>query len=479
MYNEERLKSYVQRQIELCDEIMESKIRIGGKILKTRNLYIKICEYINNFQKKASNRRWVIIPGLRGTGKTTILAQSYFHIKNTYSDADVIYFSVDDITINGFSLIDILDAYMAEIRQKPETTKKTFIMLDEIQNSYDWASILKTYHDKAPGIFFLCSGSSAVNLQNNADVAGRRADIECLYPMSFCEYENIEHDLYPIKGLKNKINTALYDSKDAKECYTRLMICEKSINEYCSKVKPSHWAYYIKIGSLPFTLPMRDAGGIYKQILQTVEKIIYKDLPQIENIDAKSIPTAIKLLQLLSEADTISVNKIASLLSINSITLTNILSSLCKAELLIRVIPYGTNFSAARKNNKYLFASSTIRAALYYRNGSPAPESERNGRILEDVAGLHFYRRNNINHAGDIFYDSAQNGADFIIKTGSTAVVFETGKGKKDSVQVENTLERLGERGRYGITICNTNKIALSKSEKNVFIPWRVFALAG
>ena len=479
MNNNERLKSYVRRQIELCDEILGSKIKVGGKTLKTRNIYIKICEYINNFESRKSDRRWVIIPGLRGTGKTTVLAQSYFFIKDTYSKAHVIYFSIDDAMVNGFNLIDVLNTYMAEINEWPETAKDVFIMLDEVQNNYDWAKILKAYHDRAPGVFLLCSGSSAVNLQSNADVAGRRADMECLYPMSFTEYETIEHDLYPIKGLKSKINDAFYNSQTAGECHEKLKACESEIDEYCKNVKPSHWSRYIKTGSLPFTLPTSDEGGVYKQVLQTVEKIIYKDLPQIDNIDAKSIPVAMSLLQLLSEADSISVSKVANLLNVNAVTLTNIINSLCKAELLIRVVPYGSNFSAARKNNKYLFASSTIRSALYYRNGSPASEDVRNGRILEDVAGLYFYRRNNINRAGDLFYDSAQGGADFIVRIGNTAVVFETGKGKKDSTQVENTLERIGERGRFGITICDTDEIALSNSEKNVFIPWRVFALAG
>lgn len=477
--NKERLQSYVRRQIELCDELLGSKIKVGGKTLKTRNIYIKICEYIKSFKGGKSDRRWIIIPGLRGTGKTTVLAQSYFFIKNNYKNANAIYFSVDDAIVNGFDIMDIIDTYMEEIGQRIESAKDVFIMLDEVQSNYDWAKILKTYHDKSPGVFLICSGSSAVNLQSNADVAGRRAEIECLYPMSFCEYEFVEHDIYPIKGLKDKINDAFYFSKDAEECYLKLKACEQEVSQYCQNIKPSHWTRYIKTGSLPFTLPTSDEGGVYKQVLQTVEKIVYKDLPQIDNIDAKSIPIAMSLLQLLSEADSISVNKVAGLLGVSPITLTSILDSFCKAELLIKIKPYGSNFSAARKNSKYLFASSTIRAALYYRNGSPASEKVRDGRILEDVAGLHFYRRSNINHAGDLFYDSAQGGADFIVRTGDTAVVFETGRGKKDSTQVESTLERIGERGRYGITICDTNKIVLSNSKKNVFIPWRVFALAG
>lgn len=479
MENEKRIKNYVIRQRELCEELMKSKTKIGNKTLKTRNIYVKICEYINNFKKGKSNRRWVIIPGLRGTGKTTILAQSYFFIKEKFINANVIYFSADDIAINGFTLKDIIDTYMEQIKKNPETARDVFLLLDEVQNNYDWAKVLKVFHDKSPNVFLLCSGSSAVNLQSNADVAGRRSDIECLYPMSFCEYEKVEHDLLPIKGLKSNLENALFNSKNAEECFNSLKKHETKVTKYCQSVKNSHWTRYIKTGSLPFALPTSDENGVYRQILQTVEKIIYKDLPQLESIDIKSIPIAKSMLPLLAEADSISTRKIARLLNSDPATITSILDALCKAELLIRVKPYGSNFTAARKDNKYLFSSSTIRSALYYRNGSLSSAEEQIGRILEDVAGLQFYRYNSINHAGDLFYDSSQNGADFIIKTGESAIVFEVGKGKKDSVQVENTLKKIGERGRYGITVCDTKSIALSSSRKNVFIPWRIFALAG
>ena len=478
MENNPRLESYIKRQIELCDTIMNAKVKLNGKPLRARSLFSTISDYIREFESGRSERRWVIIPGLRGTGKTTILAQSYFFIKQNFKNANVIYFSVDDAMINGFSLLEVLEAYMAEIKQQPETAKKVFILLDEVQSAEDWVSTLKTYHDKAPGIFLLCSGSSAVNLQTNADVAGRRADIECLYPMSFSEYELIEHNLLPTEGLSEEINAALYASANAEECYARLKANEAEIAAYCQNVKPSHWAHYLKSGSLPFTLSIRDEGSVYRQVLQTVEKVIHVDLPQIESIDSKSIITAMSLLRLLSDADSISVSKVAAMLNINAITLNGILNALCKAELLIRIVPYGSNFSAARKNSKYLFASSTIRAALHYLNGSPTPPEKREGYLLEDVAGLYFYKHNNARHLGDVFYDSAREGADFIVRTGETAVVFETGRGRKDSTQASNTLERIGSRGRYGVTICNTKEIALSDNKQNVFIPWKVFALS-
>ena len=478
MFNADRLQNYIQRRMTIIDEFMESKRRFNGKILKSRNMLVKIKEHLNNFKGGLTERHWVIIPGLRGTGKTTLLAQTFFFIKNTYKDADVIYFSIDDANTNGFRLMDLLEEYIAQIQKIPETAKNVFILLDEIQDAYDWAKTLKIFYDRCPGIFLVCSGSSAVNLQTNADIAGRRASIDCLYPMSFCEYEFIEHDLYPIPGLKAKINDAIFESSSAQECYGKLKTCEPYIEKYRKSIGRNHWANYIHTGSIPFTLAIEEKGEVYKQILQTVEKVIYKDLPQIDSIDSKSIPVAKSLLVLLAEADSVSVNKVSSILNSTNITISNILSALCKAELLVDIVPYGSNFTAAKKSHKYLFSSSVVRSALNYMNGTGSSKEVTEGRILEDVMGLQFYKRNGIYNNGGIFYDSSQGGADFIIKTGNSAVVFESGRGEKTGAQVEHTMKQI-PCAKYGITVCKTSSIRLSDNKTSVFIPWRVFALAG
>lgn len=478
VFDSDRLQNYIQRRMTIMNEFMESKRRFGGRILKSRNMLVKIKEHLNNFRSGSTDRRWVIIPGLRGTGKTTLLAQTYFFIKNNYKDANVIYFSVDDANTNGFRLKDLLEEYIAQIKMIPETAKNVFILLDEIQSDYDWAKTLKVFHDRCPGVFLVCSGSSAVNLQTNADIAGRRANIDCLYPMSFCEYEFIKYGLYPITGLKARINDAIYESSSAQECYEKLKSCEPDIEKYRKSIGRNHWANYIHTGSIPFTLAIEDKGEVYKQILQTVEKVIYKDLPQIDSIDPKSIPVAKSLLVLLAEADTISVNKVSSILNSSNVTIANILNALCKAELIIDVVPYGSNFTAAKKSHKYLFSSSVVRSALNYMNGTRSSEEVAEGRILEDVMGLQFYKRNGVYNNGSIFYDSSQGGADFIIKTGDSAVVFESGRGEKTGAQVEHTMKQI-PCIKYGITVCDTPNIRLSDSKTSVFIPWRVFALAG
>lgn len=477
MVNDEQIKqSYVERQISICDVLMEQKLSLGGVRMRNRKIYSKITDYIDRFRSGNSNR-WILIPGLRGTGKTTVLAQAYFYIRDNIPDAKVIYFSVDDAAVNGLTLNQLLNRYIVITNQIPETATNTYILLDEIQTDDDWARVMKSFYDKAPGVFLLCSGSSAVNLQSNADVAGRRATIECMYPMGYDEYQLIKYGHYDLNNLSSQIYSAIYESTDAADCYKRLVGIEPAINKYYSSVDSSDWWKYIHLGTLPFTIGSVNETDAYRKVLQSVEKVIYKDLPQIDSIDIKNVSTANSLLRLLADADTISVNKVSDVLRVSNATVSNILDALTKAELLIRAVPYGSNFSAARKNNKYLFASPTVRAALNYMAGSPMPEEIREGRLLEDIAALYFYRRNGIARSGEIFYDSSNGGADFIIRTGNTAIVFETGRGEKDSRQVDDTMSRVSA-ARYGVTICNVDKVTLASDSKSVFIPWRVFALS-
>ena len=478
MFDNSRLQIYIRQRISIMDKLMDLRRRFNGKMLKQRNMFVKIKEHVDRFEKNQSNRHWVIIPGLRGTGKTTLLAQIYFLIRRQYPDTEVIYFAIDEVCSNGFTLRTLLDAYLGQINTSPNGSNKIVILLDEIQGDCNWAKTLKVFHDEHPNVFLICSGSSAVHLQTNADIAGRRANIECLYPMSFCEYEFIKHNIYPIKGLKTNLSEAIFDSTTAQECYHNLKTLEPDIESYCAQIQGRHWSDYIYAGSIPFTLAVKERNDVYRQVLQTVDKVIHQDLPQIDSIDPRTVPVAKSLLILLSESDAVSINKIAACLSVSNMTISSILSALCKAELLIDIIPYGSNFTAAKKCHKYLFSSSVIRSAFNYMNGTGSSKEVAEGRMLEDVMALQFYKRNGVNSYGNIFYDSSQNGADFIVKTGGSAVVFESGRGRKTGLQVEHSMKQI-PRIKYGVTVCDTPNIRLSDNQKSVFIPWRVFALAG
>lgn len=467
---------YLQRQLSLGKQRLRRYVfNSHGKEYPKRNIYIKAKKYIDAFMNAGyEEKRWVIIPGLRGTGKTTILAQTFFELQNSYGDdINLLYFSLDEVTETiGSDLNALLQEYERLLGESYEVlTKPTFILVDEVQSDPKWAAVLKSLNERAAKVFLICSGSSAVHIQASADVSGRRASIERLYPMNFCEFEMVQYGRYADKGLKELLHKAAYESPTAKSAYTSLKALEVRANRYWSQTDRRHWRYYLVAGSLPFALVEKSYTDVHDAVLASVDKVVTKDIQQLGRFSTDTIPVIKRLLFVLAESDAISNHKLSNLFGVTTVTIANILDVLVQAELLIKVPAQGSQASATKKASKYLFMSSVIRAAFYNIAGSADTTQTREGRLLEDVVGLHLYRKFG---TYSITYDSALGGADFIIKTGFSQIAMEIGRGGKTNKQVLSTMKRV--KCKYGITISN-DKLSLSENSEIVKVPWDFFAL--
>lgn len=469
---------YIQRQLALGRQRLRKYIASpNGRVYPQRYIFIKTKQYLDIFLRTKAGKRWVIIPGLRGTGKTTILAQSHNYLYKEYGEnINLIYFSLNEaVETLGSDLVDVLNEYERLLGESYEVlTKPTFILIDEVQSDPKWAPVLKALVDRTEKVFLVCTGSSAVHLQDTADVTGRRAVMERMYPMSFCEFEMVKNDVYPDKGLKKLILDALYNSRDAEECYARLSSLRLRVDQYWAKVDRSHWRYYLAAGSLPFVLTERSYADISDAILSNMDKVITKDLLQIGKFTQDTVPAIKRLLYILAESDAVSDNKLSEILKITRVTLNNIYDALVKAEVLIRIPPNGQQTTASKKPSKYLFMSPAIRSSLFYIAGSSDTASTREGRLLEDVTGLHFYRTFGALRHGEVVYDSTKGSADFLYKDGVSQIAIEVGKGLKDARQVNATMKRL--KCRYGLTI-SVQPLMLSSDKQSVMVPWDFFAL--
>lgn len=80
---EEELMQYILAKQRLMPKIISSKLSSNNKKLNRRTDYFRIKEYIDNFLNGNNQNRFIVMPGLRGVGKTTILLQLYeYLIKN-------------------------------------------------------------------------------------------------------------------------------------------------------------------------------------------------------------------------------------------------------------------------------------------------------------------------------------------------------------------------------------------------------------
>ena len=465
----------------LRNQIAQTDFRLRGYVVDKqgvfypqRSAYIVFCKYIKDFYAKDIEPRWIVMPGLRGVGKTTLLAQLFLN-ELRYSDNYKFYLSIDEVVRRfGATLWDVMECYEEILGKRLEKLdKKLFIFLDEIQYDSKWDAALKSFYDRSKKIFILCTGSSAILLrkQLSADSA-RRAYFEELYPMSFIEYIKLKHKKFPTKGLSEIIRESLINSNSAQDVFNGLVQIKKQVADYWLELDKMEIDYYVKFGTMPFSLVIQEETVIFNQLEQMVQKIIFTDIPQIANFDRETLNKTYALIYAISDSSTVSLTSLSNQLQISKDTLALIFKSLEEAGFLQKIIPYGSHYKQVRKPHKYLFATPSFRLLFLSTKESISAFSIYKGKLLEDVVG--FYLRRIIPKYGDIFltYDSARAGADFIVRRGDRKIAIEVGYGEKGLQQAGYSLERI--EGNFGLVVSESD---LSLHNNILKVPLSYFLL--
>lgn len=469
---QQELVQYLQKQIRTNEDRLNKYTHdLNGKELPKRFLFVKLQKYLENFLTKQSNNRLIIIPGLRGVGKTTLMAQTCRDVMTKRKKNKILFLSIDEArNLFNIGISEIMQAYEEIIGVDLESlSEEVIFFLDEVQSDPQWAKTLKTLHDKTSKIFFCCTGSSALVLQTTPDIARGRAIFERMTPMCLTEYEMIKNKIFPIKQLKNTIRDAVYFSADAKDVFDKLSRLQSAVNDYWSRVDRKDVDKFLTFGSLPFTLQLPNESAIYDAISLLLDGIIKRDLPMLGRFDIKTLIQAKRLLFILAENDTTSLNTLQKILDIDRLTIFSLLDALEKAELLVRVPAYGSNMSVAKKPAKYLFMSPAIRMSFFAISGQENTFLTRKGKLLEDSVGAHLYREFILRGCGAFRYDSSQNGADFILQIeNKKQIIMEVGLGKKDGRQILNSMRRIN--CEYGV-VFSGNPLSIDQANSIVNVP--------
>lgn len=472
--NKEQIIQYIQNQIAQSD--LRARAYVFNEQEQknpNRNVFVKIRKYINDFLSGTREPRWITIPGIRGVGKTTLLAQLFFEQKIPQKNR--LFLSVDQtIQYLGASLDQVIDAYEDILGVVFERLNEpVIIFLDEVQYEKNWGLILKSIYDRSKKVFIIATGSSALSLQTNTDIA-RRTVFETLYPMCFSEYIKIKENKFEKKGLAQNIRQSIFESKSAEDVYNSLKNLESDIRTYWAGIDRQEIDKYLKYGTLPFAVKLGNEGLIYDQIKKMVDRVVTNDIPQLGNFTPDIISKIPSILYSIAGADEISLRNLSKTLSMNINTLSEVLDVLTRAETVLRIYPYGSSYKQVRKPSKYLFATPAFRAMYFNFIGRIDQGGKDSGKLLEDLAGFYLTRflQQKINTS--LTYDSAEGGADFVLGFGNDKIVIEVGYGSKGFKQVNKTLKKI--KAKYGLSISMTH-LAISSDRKSVNVPLSYFLL--
>ena len=475
---------------------------------------------------KTPNSQWTIITGLRGVGKTTLLAQLYRH--PSLDTCAKFYLSLDELYSAGATMDDVTAAIEHRLKSKILNTQNPIlIFLDEVHFLPQWSLAAKILYDNSRHLFLVCTGSSAISFWTNPDI-GRRAKMISIPPLSFQEFRGIEglyselairqlteewHQTSQTPSLEAKqsgmLREVIFEAASAEETFKKLKALELQTPATNSSDQIDDYINFY--GSMPYAAPIKRKHSYYEEklrievhesgeqglrpigrakaekdikdrILQTLNTLFLRDLEILGNFDTKTKNQFIRLLLLLANADSINLRKIAQDLSLNVLTVQNMLKALSDGEIIIPVAPVGASLGKIAKPYKYLFNSPALRLALsplYLNAGdkiSPLEIGRLRGCLLEDAIAM-YLKRLFINRpvSGILEYDAAAGGADFIVMPRglkSEAIILEVGYNKTTGTQVAKTLARF--KDRHGLVVTNC-KLGLDKQNNAVFIPLETF----
>lgn len=464
----------------LNDQIAQAEFRArayvfddNNKIRPTRNIYIKLDKYIKDFMDGNSSARWITLTGLRGSGKSTLLSQLYWNSRTF--DAYKLYISIDYVVqILGLNLNDVLMVYEEVIGTFFEKSgKPVFLFLDEVQYDEKWGITLKSVYDRSRKVFIFSTGSAALTMNINPDVA-RRTIYEKLYPMSFTEFLKIKNNKYEAKGLADGMRHAIFDSISARQCYESIKKLEPKLHNYYLDVDRMDFDKYIKYGSLPFMVTLKNEALVYDQINKTLDRIVNNDVARTGKFSSEIVAKIPAILYAVADMDQINYTKISSTFGISRPTVMEIFDVLEKTETLIKIHPYGSHITQSRKPLKYLFASPAFRSMYYSMIGNIVSADNARGKLLEDAIGMYLKRLLEKRMGASLTYDSAQGGADFIVSYAGKRIIIEVGSGKKDYRQLLNTASKI--KVDYGLIVCNDDLEYLEEADA-LKIPLKYFFL--
>jgi len=483
--DQESLVKYILAKLSETPLLAKSNTQANGIPLRHRRTYIRIKKYVDDFimGEKLGNieNRLIILPGLRGVGKTTMLFQIYEHIRNVknVSQDRVLYFSTDELKAYlGKSILDVINVYIQNIHRTSLAAldKEIFILIDESHFDHEWSQTAKIIFDQSKKVFLIFTGSSALNLELSVDTA-RRTKKETVFPLNFSEYLTLKYDLFPSKGMAQNVRELIFKGDDesiesASANENQLMRKTLSLNKRMDMI----WEDFLCYGGFPFGLNMSQIE-VHQRIFSMVDRVIEKDVFALQsfNTDTRNDITRILTFLALQTPGGTSDAKLAERLKISPTLVRTILDILEKTHLIFSVKPHGGAGKVIRKPWKYYFLSPSINAAIRFKLGVyDIRNREMLGVLAENLVASYLFRMmETVNMPTGIFYDSEEGGVDFLIHNVKNSVIpIEVSIGDKNQEQVKAAIKRYGSD--YGIIISNTEKIR--KDGNIIYLPLTTFS---
>ena len=472
------LETHIQNQVLIRPTKFSDDLKHNNKTFQHRADYYEMIKYINTFLDEDTNNRYFLLPGIRGVGKTTILIQLYEYLtkEKQVSPTDILYITGDNLKrMSNSSIMDGINSYLDIFHNATVESidKKIFLLIDEAQHDKDWSIVGKILYDTSKNIFMIFSGSSALELEYNADSA-RRMLIMPVCPLTYSQHLKLKYDYF-----KNTISKEIIDLIFTGKLPERNLDIE-ILNIYSSfkNYNPKELECFMQYGGFPSSFN-QNTNETIKTVIDMINKVITTDIDNLKGINGQTTYLASQLLYFfaLQNPGEISKGSMANHLDSNKMTINKILELLEKTQLIFHIEPFTSSAKRTTKPFKYYFATSSLKHILSTNLGNANLEAKEAymGKLFENyVASSFFNLKNRSETMYNTYYDANKKNVDFLVQKGlETPVPIEVSWGKKNKSQVKTTMKKY--KAPYGVIISNTTR-KIVKEDNVIYLPIEIFS---
>lgn len=303
----------------------------------------------------------IALTGLRRVGKTTLMYKIIDeYLKKGFNKDHILYFSFDEF--KDAEIRDILSEF-EQLMHQNINQGSYLLLLDEIQKLKNWDEQLKRIYDtyqKKVKIIISGSESLFIKQRSKATLAGRLFEFT-INPLSFKEY---------------------LDFKDIK--LTNIELYKKELLLLFQE--------YIKTQGFPELVGITDNDIIKKYIKESIiEKIIYRDLTRLLNINNISLLESILTIIMEEPGQIIELSKLSRDLGITRQTLSNYMKYLEDSFLIRKLYNYANSKrKVERKLKKYY--PTIISPLLLFKTDSLSQSKVFESMLVNQLNAEYFYR---------------------------------------------------------------------------------------
>ena len=477
---EDLILNFIRDELTDVPNILNKELSKNNKNFNPREELDEIKGYLDTFLKKDTSNKIIVLPGLRGVGKTTLILQAYEYLlkEKNIPPNNILYISFDDLNdlvkcnIRQMVEIYLKNIFNAKLRNLDE---KVFIFIDESQIDKNWASSGKIIYDKSYNIFMIFTGSSALHLELNDDLA-RRMRKKSITPLNYNQHLKLKYDIN-VSGLSDYLRDLIFTGNFDDAVKSEFEVNNLLTN--CVDYSSTEWDEYFKFGGFPILFDKKSHREICEDLVEITQRVITKDMPQIKDISSENQSNAKRILRYLAlqQPGELTQANLANYLKTSTANVNKILDLLEKTHLIFHCEPYGGSAKRVKKAWKYYFAAPSIRHALSTKVGNPLLGTEDyEGLLLENLVASCLFNLSNKQFTNfTIYYDAdKKRNVDFLIQKNSQNIIpIEVGRGKKKKLQIKHAINKYD--CEYGIVVAN-NFSSIKKVDDVIYIPPKTFS---